>query len=335
MEESEQAANPGVILPLGSLGGAVNGGEGDHKKSITRKNFFWDQFVKYLASVMAFLTLLDITLQFFRGGGTVCILPGTIEGQNNTTIEITRDQVAYINTHCQQSLSRAEYYSFFLLAQGIMLVVPHFAWESLFVGKFEYFFSRVKQLDRLPSRETGKYGEKHFEIVKQLEDHFDTRYIFIFYVVKLLIQIVVVIASVIINEALFQNKYFNFTFECSVSIDPPPQGWILPFNVSCVYSSFRLFVRLKYVNLILLFLALCILIWGIVWCFIRHVQKSKDVALFVFCSGLRPSDYPEENFYQCNCSFKPHIKKKDLDFLILKLFRADSGRGLVFKDIQV
>ena len=305
--------------------------------SIKPKDFFWDQFVKYLASTMALLTLLDITLQFFRGGGTVCIVPGTMDGQDNTTIEITRDQVAYINTYCQKSLSRAEYYPFFVLIQGIILVVPHFVWESLFVGKFEYFFSRVQQLDRLPSRETGKYREKNFEIVKQLENHFDTWLIFYLYVTKLIVQIFLVLGFMTISEAYFQNEYFNFTFECSVSIDPPPQGWILPINVSCVYSSFRLFLILKYVNFVLLSLALCILIYGIVWCFIRHVEQlgSKDVALFAFSSGLRPSDSPDVNFCHCNGNpFNPRIKK-DLDFLILKLFRADSGHGFVFKDIQV
>ena len=188
-------------------------------------------------------------------------------------------------------------------------------------------------MDRLPSRETGKYREKNFEILKQLENHFVKSYIFLMYVGKLLSQLCTVIVSMTISEAYFQNEYFSFTFECSVSIDQPPQGRISPIIVSCVYSSFRLFVLLKNLNIFLLSIALISLICGIVWCFIRHSEElgSKDVALFAFSSGLRPSDYPEEYIHN---PFNPRIRN-DLDFLVLKLFRADSSHGFVFKDIQV
>ena len=327
-------------MSIASLLGA-HGGKGEKSSSdkgsdvsIQPKDFFWDQAIKYLSSIMALLTVLDVTLQFFRGGGPICMVPGTIEGRDNVTLEVTRDQVAYINTLCQQSLSHAEYYPFFVLIQGVVLVAPHFIWEALFLGQFDFFFSIVQQLDRLRSRDTGKYRENNFEIVKKVEIQFDEKIIFHFYILKLIIQVAVVIASTIVNEAVFQNSYFSFTYECSVSINPPPQGWLLPFDVSCVYSSFRLYEQLKYINLSLLFFALVLIGYAICWCKTRHVEAlgSKDVAQFAFLSGLRPTDYFEERFR--SNPFEPNIKN-DMDFLIMRLFRADPGHGYVFKDIQV
>ena len=324
---------------MDKIPGANPGQEGGKKSgsnqlSIKPKDFFWDQAIKYLSSIMALLTVLDFTLQFFRGGGPICMVPSTIEGQENVTLEVTRDQVAYINTYCQQSLSRAEYYPFFVLIQGVILAVPHLIWEALFVGQFDFFFCVVPQLDRLRSRETGKYRERNFEIVKKLGKQFHKTSIFILYIAKLLFQFTIVTASMTVNEVVFQNDYFSFTYQCPVSIDPPPQGWLFPFYVSCLYSSFRLYEKLKYINLSLLFFALVLIGYGVFWCLTRHVEAlgSKDVATFAFYSGLRPTDYVEQRFWFS--PFDPRIKN-DLDFLIMHLFRADSGHGKVFKDIQV
>jgi hypothetical protein len=104
--------------------------------------------------------------------------------------------------------------------------------------------------------------------------------------------------------------------------------------ISCVYSSFRLYEQLKYINLSLLFFALVLIGYAICWCKTRHVEAlgSKDVAQFAFLSGLRPTDYVEERFR--SNPFEPNIKN-DMDFLIMRLFRADPGHGYVFKNIQV
>jgi hypothetical protein len=164
-------------------GGASDKGNGGGGSSSTeestgpirQKEFFWDQFLVYVSTIIALLTVLDVTLQFFRGGGLACQVPVTIgeaetcgySRDNLTTgdvtcgeIEISRDDVAYVNTFCQQSLSRAEYYPFFVLIQGLLLAAPQYLWASLFVGQFDFFFGLVQQLDRLRSRETGEYRAK-------------------------------------------------------------------------------------------------------------------------------------------------------------------------------
>ena len=46
----------------------TSGDEDEHEaenNSIQPKDFFWDQFLTYLATAIALLTLLDITRQFF------------------------------------------------------------------------------------------------------------------------------------------------------------------------------------------------------------------------------------------------------------------------------
>lgn len=307
---------------------------------IQQKEFFWDQFLVYVSTIIALLTVLDVTLQFFRGGGLVCRVPSSVE-KDNVTSEITRDEVAYINTFCQQSLTRAEYYPFFVLIQGLLVAAPQYLWSALFVGQFDFFFGLVQQLDRLRSRETGEYRGKNFEIVKKLEKQFPRKRkwvgIFMFYILKLCAQLVVVTIALIVNGAVFQDRYFNFSFDCPENLNPPPNGWCWSIKVSCVFSSFRLHRQLRGINLFLLCLAFVVIVYGLWWCAKRHVNALgfEDAALFAFSSCLRPNEYVEEKFFHDRYSpFNPRIKN-DLDFLLMRLFRADSGHGLVFKDIQV
>ena len=69
-------------------------------------------------------------------------------------------------------------------------------------------------------------------------------------------------------------------------------------------------------------------------CAKRHVNVLgfKDAALFAFSSCLPPDEYVNEPFYKS--PLLPGIRN-DLDFLVMRLFCADSGYGRIFKDIQV
>ena len=213
-------------------------------------------------------------------------------------------------------------------------------WVSLFGGQFDFFFGLVRQLDRLRSGKTGDYRAQNFDLVNKLEKQFPRKWkfgsIFSFYIAKLTLQLLVVLISLTINAALFQQMHFEFTFDCPKNFDAasPPKGWWLPFKVSCVFSSFRLHLRLQNVNYLLLLLALGAIFYGLMWCAKRHVNALgfKDAALFAFSSCLLPDDYVNEPFYKSPLS--PGIRN-DLDFLVMRLFRADSGYGRIFKDIQV
>ena len=334
-------------LPEDDGGGGKGGGNGDgaansteSKGAIQPKEFFWDQFLIYVSTIVALLTVLDVTLQFFRGGGLMCRLPSTVVAYDNETSEVTRDEAAYVNTFCQQSLSLAEYYPLFVLIQGLVLAAPQYLWVSLFVGQFDFFFGLVRQLDRLRSSETGEYRTKNFEIVSKLEKQFPRKWkwvgIFSLYIIKLLLQLLVVLSSLVINATLFQEQHFEFSFYCPKDLDPasPPIGWWLPYQVSCAFTSFRLHLQLRKVDSFLLCLAFLAIMYGLFWCAKRHVNALgfQEAALFAFSSCLHPGEYVEEPFLKKPLT--PAIRN-DLDFLLMRLFRADSGHGLVFKDIQV
>ena len=340
---SKKDAGPGKNEGDSSDMGGSEGKGSDAEEgtsSIEPKEFFWDQFLVYISTIIALLTVLDVTLQFFRGGGLACRLPSSFVGEDNATVEITRDQVVFVNTFCQQSLSLAEYYPLFVLIQGLVLAAPQYLWAALFVGQFDVFFGLVRQLDRLRSSKTGDYREKNFDIVNKLDKQFPREWkwmgIFSLYIVKLLIQLLVVLVALIINGAVFQQKYFAFIFDCPEDFDPanPPKGWWLPFDVSCVFSSFRLHLQLQNINYFLLVLALGPIVYRLVWCGKRHVNALgyQEIAKFAFSSCLSSDEYVNEHFFKS--LLKPGICN-DLDFLLLRLFRADAGQGQVFKNIQV
>ena len=309
-------------------------GKAEEQGNIQQKEFIWDQFFLYLATAIALLTILDITLQFFRGGGIFCYLPPDMV---NGSGETTRDHAAYVNTFCLQSLSLSEYYPVFILIQGIFLAAPNYLWSAIFGGQFDFFFHLVKQLDRLRARETGEYQPKNFEIVKKLEKEFSENWkwvgIFPLYVGKLFLQLVLAVSSLIINAAVFPQSSFEFVFICPRDSDNP-RGWSLPSTVECVYSSFRVLEKIQVANYVLLILAVFTVVYGLFWCCKRHKNALgyKDVALFAFSSSLKPEEFVFEPFW--SSPFYPGIRN-DLDFLLMRLYRADSGYGQVFKDIQV
>ena len=137
--KKDAGKNEGDSCDMGGTEGKGSDAE-EGTSSIEPKEFFWDQFLVYISTIIALLTVLDVTLQFFRGGGLACRLPSSFVGEDNATVEITRDQVVFVNTFCQQSLSLAEYYPLFVLIQGLLLAAPQYLWAALFVGQFDFFF---------------------------------------------------------------------------------------------------------------------------------------------------------------------------------------------------
>ena len=305
------------------------------EKEIVPKQFFWDQLATYMATAIGLLTLLDVTLQFFRATSSlVCYVPTEFMA----SIETTRDQAAFVNTYCLNSLTRNEYYSIFILFQGILIVAPHYLWSSVFSGQFDFFFDLVRQVDRLRDSKTGEYRTKNFEILKKLENQFPGTWkwygIFAFYIAKLIIQGLIIASAIILNPTIFPQDNFEFNFECPRNFNEtqPPSGWVLPRPVQCVYSSFRILSKVQYVDYLLLVLALGAVGYGLFWCFKRHTSGLgyREIATFAFTSCLSPSSFVFNRWEVVS----PRIGN-DLDFLLMRLFRADSGHGRVFKDLQV
>ena len=316
------------------------GQDGGQTEDITPKEFFWDQFIKYLATAIALLTALDFVLQFLRGGGLFCYPP---LGFREDALDATaRDQAAYINAYCLGSLDESEFYPVLIVVEGIFLVAPHYLWLSLFGGQFDFFFAIVRQLDRLRSSNSGEYEQKNFELVKRLEKEFPDRPkwlgIINMYQLKLGLQGLIALVSIICNGAVFPPSSFQFVFDCPKDYNSTDTsgvlGWQLPFSVQCVYPSFRVLAKIWYANFVLLFGALLLALYGFLWTIKRHINAlgHREIAHFAFTSCLSPDDYVFAPFYRK--PMKPRMKN-DLDFLLLRLFRADSGHGQVFKDILI
>ena len=49
--------------------------EADEKGEIEQKEFFWDQFVTYISTAILALTVLNVSVEFLRGGGVTCFPP--------------------------------------------------------------------------------------------------------------------------------------------------------------------------------------------------------------------------------------------------------------------
>ena len=316
----------------------------ESNKNIQLKEFFWDQFLIYIATGIALLTLLDVSIQFFRSnGGLQCYVPMDVLPQ-----EFTRDNAAYVNTFCLSSLTWSEYYSVFILIEGILVVAPHYLWSSIFSGRFDFFVDLVKQLDRLRDSDTGDYRPKNIDIVKKLEQEFPEKWkwtgIFALYILKLAAQLLIIIGSLIVNVAVFPQEDFSFVFSCPRDFNGSTdrvEGWSFPVAVSCSYPSFRVLSRIQIANYVLLILGLGSVVFGLFWCAKRHPSSLgyKLVAKFAFSSSLAPEEYVSKSLWKkpwkmLSILFRPRIMN-DLDFLVMRLFRADSGHGRVFKDIQV
>lgn len=52
-------------------------GKKDEGTSLEPKEFFWDQFLKYISSAILALTVLNVSVEFLRGGGVQCFPPTT------------------------------------------------------------------------------------------------------------------------------------------------------------------------------------------------------------------------------------------------------------------
>lgn len=304
-----------------------SGSQVSSERPLITKDFFWDDWLSYIASAILALALIDLSVEFLAGStlGVLCFI-------NDTSREYDRDQTAYINSWCSRLLPYTEYYPLFTLVQGVLLLVPQYVWVSVFSSYFDFFFALAGTLDRLRDRKTGKYSPQNSAIIHKLEEEFaNRRSILVWYLIKLLAQVVLFIAFVAITYGFFTN------FESDITCPPKnneTDPHILFGRVLCVYSRFRFLLVLQFGNIVLIVVGLLIAIMGIFGVFgLTHIEALgyKKVAEFAYQSALHPSYFvPKKRGY---CSGF-HLMS-DLDFLLFKLFATDAGYGKIFKDIQV
>ena len=315
--------------------------------SISPKDFYWDQILYYLVSAILGLSFLDISVEFFRRSTVYCYTPEYVT---------SRDHIVYFNNYCYGSLPSSQYYLIFILVSALFIIAPHYLWTSYFGAHFDFFFDLAKKLHRLRDTNTGEYSPNNFELVKKLEEKFSSsKRIFLFYKLKLLAQFIIGWIVLIINAALFKDKDYNESFSCPADISQlNTTAWPLEEQIKCIYNNLTLLYFLRNTVFVLVSGAIMAIIVGLIWCHARHTTElgAKEIAKFCHESCLPP----EEHFFPlasniihgvfcCRKSTKtllaeikqflsPQIND-DLEFLVARLFYADTGHGEVFKHIYI
>ena len=309
--------------------------------SVRTREFFWDNVVLFVVSSILGLAAIDVITEFIRGGSVACY------AEDN---ELSDSQQSYINNFCSGSLPVGAYLPVFIVVHGVLIAIPHYLWLNHYGGNFSFFFHLVSSLKRLRDETTGEYADQNHIVVQQLQSAFTTygrNTIFILYVSKLAIQLLWSVVGVVFVAIFFTN--FDATFVCPEGFDNATTHQFWPFanTVVCVFDTLRLLRIMWFAELGLLLLVVLGLAWALIWCVSIHTTElgSKEVALFSFLSGLAPEYYvpfiPVPNVCKKFFTSVPWLSfygpriKSDLDFLVMKLYRTDSGLGHVFKDVQI
>lgn len=293
------------------------------------KEFFWDKIIVLLTTSIIGLTALDILTELLRGGsGVVCFIP--------EDLNLSDDQSAYVNGFCSRSVPDAQYLPIFVLVQGILIAAWHYIWKSSFSAHFDYFFSLTSHLVRFRDELSGEYPLKNLRIINRLETEFCTYRksgILRWYQVKLVLQLLTAIASILLSFLLFND--FNVDFTCRWR-DPTN---VTVTNVPCLFASLRLFYLVRIFDTILLVLIIIVAVLAFLWTLLRHTAELgyKRVARFSFCGGISPEHYVPKSLLSVRGItrlFVPRMKN-DFDFLLMALYKTDSGLAHIFKEGQV
>ena len=313
----------------------INSEKKKESSSIQPKEFFWDQFLKYIASAILALTVLNVTVEFLRGGGVSCFPPSdnvAINAQDlegKMLYEFGRGQTSYINNYCARSVPSTEYFPIYILIHGLLLIVPHYIWSALHNGDFDSFFSIVDKLDRLRDK-SGDYSAKNFDLVTKLELEYSGHRIYYTYILKLILQLLVCVGSISFSALYFLDCDFSFNFCCpddssctaseEANISCPvnitgriPQGWPLIINVPCVFVNLRVLNLVRYADFILLGIAILLVLFSLLWCFIRHTEQlgHEAIAKFSFHSCLNADlhSFPSPVFWPVYKCYKTSMNR--------------------------
>ena len=311
--------------------------------AIVPRDFFWDSVALFVLSAIVALTVLDVVTEYIRGSSVQCFLP-------NGTGEIPGE---YVNTFCSGNVPFTQYFPVYIFITGILIGVPHYLWLNQYRGNFEFFFSKVGGLNNPTDSDT----QSHENIVKLLTSVFATyrqRAIFFLYVIKLILQWLFTAGSIVAAVLLFRNN-FQDGFLCPRNNET---GGFWPFEEQafCIYNTLVLISYLRVAYLCLICLLLLCLSWAIFWCFCTHATElgHEHVACFSYTTGLPTKYYVAQLplpgwdccnlFRRCILSIVTTIPwftfhrgpriRSDLDFMVMQLFRTNSGLGFAFKDIQ-
>ena len=346
---------------------ASDGGEGT---VVNQKDFYWDQIVLVLISAILGLSFLDISIEFFRGSEVQCFFEidnftiskgnyinsycyGSLPNTQYYLVFILISALVVIAPHYLWNAYYAANFDFFF-----DLIKKLDRLRDACTGEYSSLnFERVKKLEE----KFSKPRIFRFYVLKLS--------------LQLFISVVTLVVNAIYFRKEDFQEEFNCPKNCvtngrgTQSTPNCSDLWPLNNQFKCVYNSLRLLDFLHSTVFGLLGLTIVILSIGLFWILGRHATElgAKRVADFCFNSCLHPEAFSFTSwkvlFTKCggrklksaqsrtaskNCCkgvwraikaqlqpyFDPRIEN-DLDFLLMRLFKADSGHGQVFRDIQI
>ena len=358
---------------LGQTNEEEDAKRGSDGSPVRQKDFYWDQIALVLISAILGLSFLDISIEFFRGSELQCYFEldnftiskgnyinsycyGSLPSTQYYLVFILVSALVIIAPHYLWSAYFAAHFDFFF-----DLIKKLDRLRDINTGEYDPLnFERVKKLEEKYSK-SRIFRFYKLKLVLQLT----------ITCVALIVNATYFRMEGFDENFLCPKNCVLSGSNSTNQVEPNCSELCWPLNkqVMCVYNSLRLLRFLYYALYVLLGLAILVFITGLVWICSRHATElgAKEIAKFCFTSCLDPEAFSSTPWkvlltcYYCgrqrlklsgrrhsseksprNCcnffcslpSFNPRIKN-DLDFLLMRLFRADSGHGQVFKDIQI
>ena len=299
------------------------------------KLFFWDNIIFYLASAILGLSVSNIIVDFLRPepNSVACF-----------SVFDNRDQAAYVNNYCNDSLPFSENFTLALVIHGVLLLAPHYLWKVYFSARIDFFFTHAAKLETLRDRNTGEYPHKNFNVVDYMHREFHERKdILRGYIIKLLSQLFIAVLAISSTAGLFQD--FNIQFYCS---DMPLDDEDPAFqNIKCSYAKLRFVSVLRWFDYIFLALSVITICYGLFyWCLLKNHPElgHQETSHFCYDSCINSKHYQTKlEINKKWCYFQTVLTwlkvryrlENDLHFLLVSLFSTNAGLGRVFKSVQI
>ena len=222
------------------------------------------------------------------------------------------------------------YFTVFLLVHALTIISPHCIWSLIFEKELKFFIELVKDLNWRRNLETGQYDKNDFDIVQKLEEVYCHTTIYLSYKMKLILQILFSVLSLTFMMFYFNSDFFLSSFPCpSVHNITLPEDWPLNTTIHCIPPSLHYLSIIRYVDMTFVSIVIAFLCCGLFWCGLKPASElnRKHIAQFVVSSCLVAEDYDPK-------PFSPRVTN-DMEFLLTRLYPADTGYRNVFQDIQI
>ena len=109
-------------------------------------------------------------------------------------------------------------------------------------GYFDYFFT-VSEMDLLREEDTGEFSPQHSPTTTVSLLHVREKLRLLLIHSKLLIQLVLAVASFVLS--IFYFTKFKIVFPCPRNSNTADPLWPLPMQVNCVFASLKLLYMLQ------------------------------------------------------------------------------------------